>query len=274
MHDNQWGYGNFSSHARSYEHNSYACYKSNRIKARDCYNDISYKAVRRHDVRNRGNYVNIDERIHKRRDDYEGYYDSYNHGGYNYRRSSQTLETTSRPLSCNKLKLPLLCGTYGTYDYEAWKKKMESLFYSYCVKQNDKFQLVLKSLSYELNVRWNSKFENGKIIGIQPIKSWSLMKQSLRNKFGVQNHERQRQGQAKEKFIESSMGEKKNNRKKNKMRLKRSEETKEVLSLKTFEGDKREEMKESCCDISSSLNSLSSEEGIHVVAILWKENGW
>ncbi|KAI5664564.1 hypothetical protein M9H77_23887 [Catharanthus roseus] len=42
----------------------------------------------------------------------------------------------------------------------------------------------------------------------QPIKTWSLMKQSLRNKFGVENNERQRQCQAKGKIIESSMGEK------------------------------------------------------------------
>ncbi|KAI5681071.1 hypothetical protein M9H77_02298 [Catharanthus roseus] len=40
-----------------------------------------------------------------------------------------------------------------------------------------------------------------------PIKTWSLMTQSLRNKFGVENHERQRQGQAKEKFMKSSMDE-------------------------------------------------------------------
>ncbi|KAI5661963.1 hypothetical protein M9H77_21286 [Catharanthus roseus] len=41
----------------------------------------------------------------------------------------------------------------------------------------------------------------------QPIKTWSLMKQSLRNEFVVENHERQRKGQAKEKFMESSMHE-------------------------------------------------------------------
>ncbi|KAI5653014.1 hypothetical protein M9H77_30201 [Catharanthus roseus] len=40
----------------------------------------------------KGNYVNMDERFHKRRDDYEGYYDSYNYGGYNYRRISQIWE--------------------------------------------------------------------------------------------------------------------------------------------------------------------------------------
>ncbi|KAI5682758.1 hypothetical protein M9H77_03986 [Catharanthus roseus] len=85
MHDNQWGYGNFSAHARSYEHNSYNCYESNRLGARDCYNDKSCKGVSRNIVRNGGNYVNIDERFHKRRDDYEGYYDSYNYGGYTYR---------------------------------------------------------------------------------------------------------------------------------------------------------------------------------------------
>ncbi|KAI5682509.1 hypothetical protein M9H77_03737 [Catharanthus roseus] len=39
-----------------------------------------------------------------------------------------------------------------------------------------------------------------------------------------------------------------------------SEETKEEKSSILFEGDKGEEMKESCCDISSPLNSLSSEE--------------
>ncbi|KAI5681950.1 hypothetical protein M9H77_03178 [Catharanthus roseus] len=38
------------------------------------------------------------------------------------------------------------------------------------------------------------------------------------------------------------------------------EETKEEMSSILFEGDKREEMKESCCNISSPLNSLSSEE--------------
>ncbi|KAI5652953.1 hypothetical protein M9H77_30140 [Catharanthus roseus] len=44
-------------------------------------------------------------------------------------------------------------------------------------------------------------------MGAQPIKTWNLIKQSLRNRFGVGNHERQRQGQAKEKFMESSRGE-------------------------------------------------------------------
>ncbi|KAI5676035.1 hypothetical protein M9H77_06985 [Catharanthus roseus] len=44
-------------------------------------------------------------------------------------------------------------------------------------------------------------------MGVQPIKTWSLMKQSLRNRFGVKNHEGQRQGQSKVKFMESLMVE-------------------------------------------------------------------
>ncbi|KAI5676368.1 hypothetical protein M9H77_07318 [Catharanthus roseus] len=45
-------------------------------------------------------------------------------------------------------------------------------------------------------------------MGAQQIKTWSLMKQALRTKFEVENHGGQRQGQANEEFMESSMGEK------------------------------------------------------------------
>ncbi|KAI5668547.1 hypothetical protein M9H77_18400 [Catharanthus roseus] len=141
MHDNQWGYGE-----------------------------------PRNDVRNGGYYVNMDERFQKRRDDYEGYYDSYNYGGYNYRKSSQTLKTTSRPLTYNNLKLPLSCGTFCRYDYEACEQKMKSLCYSYSVGEEEKFQLVLKSFSYEVNVWWDCKCENRMRMGARPIKTWSLMK--------------------------------------------------------------------------------------------------
>ncbi|KAI5668647.1 hypothetical protein M9H77_18500 [Catharanthus roseus] len=78
--------------------------RRNLVRVRDCYHDISCKGVPRNDVRNGGNYVNIDERFHKRR---------------NYGRSSQSLGTVSGPISYNKFKLPLLCGTFGPYDYEA-----------------------------------------------------------------------------------------------------------------------------------------------------------
>ncbi|KAI5653075.1 hypothetical protein M9H77_30262 [Catharanthus roseus] len=149
----------------------------------------------------------MDERFHKRKGDYEGYYDSYNYGGYNYRRSSQTLGTTSRPLIYNNLKLPLLYGTFGPYDYKVWEQNVESLFYSYCVREEEKFQLVLKSLPYEVKVWWDSKCENGRRIGVQQIKIWSLMKQSLKNRFGVGNHVEQRQVQQKVKFMESLMVE-------------------------------------------------------------------
>ncbi|KAI5653127.1 hypothetical protein M9H77_30314 [Catharanthus roseus] len=121
MHANQLGYGNFSPHARSYEHNSYDCYEGNRFGTRN-------------DFRNGGNYVNMNDRFHKRKGDYKGYYDSY-----------------------NNFKLLLLCGTFGPYDYEAWEQKVESLFYSYCLREEDKFPLLLKSLSYKVNVWWDSK---------------------------------------------------------------------------------------------------------------------
>ncbi|KAI5649626.1 hypothetical protein M9H77_35631 [Catharanthus roseus] len=155
--DNQWGYGNFSSHARSYEHNSHNSYEGNRFETRNVYNDTSCKRVPRNGVRNGGNYVNMDEMFPKRKGDYEEYYDSYNYRGYSYRRSSRTLGIISRLLSYNNLKLPLLCGTFGPYGYEAWEQKEESLFYSYCVREEEKFPLVLKSLSYEVNVCWDSK---------------------------------------------------------------------------------------------------------------------
>ncbi|KAI5658026.1 hypothetical protein M9H77_26819 [Catharanthus roseus] len=43
-------------------------------------------------------------------------------------------------------------------------------------------------------------------------------------------------------------------------KIEKSEKTKEETSSILFKGDKREEMKDSWCDISSPLNSLSSEE--------------
>ncbi|KAI5668273.1 hypothetical protein M9H77_18126 [Catharanthus roseus] len=108
----------------------------------------------------------MEERFNKRKGDYEGFHDSYNYGGYNYKRSSQTLGTTSRPLSYNNLRLPILWGTFGPYDNEVWEQKVESLFHSYVMSMR-----------------------------AQPIKTWSLMKKSLRNRFGVRNHKGQTQGQ-------------------------------------------------------------------------------
>ncbi|KAI5672622.1 hypothetical protein M9H77_12986 [Catharanthus roseus] len=98
MHDNQWGYGNFSPYTRSYEHNSYDCYGNNRLGARNGYNDRSCKRVLMKEVRNERNYVNMDGRFNKERGDYEGYYDSYNHEGYSCGRSFKTLGTTSNLL--------------------------------------------------------------------------------------------------------------------------------------------------------------------------------
>ncbi|KAI5662516.1 hypothetical protein M9H77_21839 [Catharanthus roseus] len=146
-------------------------------------------------------------------------------------------------------------------------------------------------------------------MGLKPIKTRSLIKQALRIRRGLENHEGKRQGQAKDKFIELSMVEKslkthatevkirveqgsfnkeqssvvstkeskgKTNEneclienhesfieeqvEEKKNEIEKSEETKEEMSSILFEGDKREETKESCCDISLLLNSLSSEE--------------
>ncbi|KAI5668808.1 hypothetical protein M9H77_18661 [Catharanthus roseus] len=66
----QWGYGNFFPYARSYKHNSYDCCEGNRLGARNGYNDRPYKRVPRNEIRNEGNYVHMDGRFHKRRDDY------------------------------------------------------------------------------------------------------------------------------------------------------------------------------------------------------------
>ncbi|KAI5682066.1 hypothetical protein M9H77_03294 [Catharanthus roseus] len=62
-------------------------------------------------------------------------------------------------------------------------------------REEEKFQLVLKSLPYEVKVWWNSKCENGRRIGDQPIKTW------------IRNHEEQKQVQPKLKFMESLMVE-------------------------------------------------------------------
>ncbi|KAI5653024.1 hypothetical protein M9H77_30211 [Catharanthus roseus] len=40
--------------------------------------------------------LEMEESFHKRRDDYEGFYDSYNCGGYNYRRSSKAMGSTEK----------------------------------------------------------------------------------------------------------------------------------------------------------------------------------
>ncbi|KAI5663225.1 hypothetical protein M9H77_22548 [Catharanthus roseus] len=155
-------YGNFSPHAKTYEHNSYDCHEGDILGTRNDHNDRTYNRVPRNKVRNKGNYVNIDRRVHKKRGDYEGYYDSYSYGGYNCSRSSQTLGTTSRPLSYNNLKLPLLWDTFGSYDCVVCGENVEPLFYSYGVREEEKFCLVLKSLSYEVNVWWDRKCKNRK----------------------------------------------------------------------------------------------------------------
>ncbi|KAI5650178.1 hypothetical protein M9H77_36183 [Catharanthus roseus] len=115
------GVANFSLHARSYEHNSY---------------DFP-----RNEIRNEGNYVKMDDRFYKRREDVERYHNSYDH----YEHS------------------------YGT-----WEQKVESLFYSYGGRRE--VLIGAKSLSYEVNVWWDCECENRRRTGAKPIEKWSLMK--------------------------------------------------------------------------------------------------
>ncbi|KAI5681258.1 hypothetical protein M9H77_02485 [Catharanthus roseus] len=125
---------------------------------------------------------------------------------YSCGRGSQTLGTTSRPLSYNNLKLPLLWCTFGLKIIWHGSKKWNHFLFL-CVREEEKFQLVLKSLSYEVNVWWDCKCENRKKVGEKPIRTWSLMKQALRIKYGVGNHEELGQCQPMVKFVESSMVE-------------------------------------------------------------------
>ncbi|KAI5659368.1 hypothetical protein M9H77_28161 [Catharanthus roseus] len=142
------GYSNFSSHTRSYERNSYDCYEGNRFGTRNDFNDISCKRVQRNDVRNRGNYVNMDERFHKRKGDYEGYDVSY-----------------------NNLKLHLLCGTFGPYNYEACDlefKFMESLMIEEIPKNKELSQAKIEE-SFKIHVEDASKEEPSCIMNEKSI---------------------------------------------------------------------------------------------------------
>lgn len=59
------------------------------------------------------------------------------------------------------------------------------VIFLYYVREEEKFHLVRKSLSYEVNVWWDCKYENRGRMGAKQIKTWNLMKQALRNRFGV-----------------------------------------------------------------------------------------
>ncbi|KAI5666840.1 hypothetical protein M9H77_16693 [Catharanthus roseus] len=125
----QWGYGNFSPHTLNFEHNSYDCYEENRLGARKGYIDKSW------------NYVKIDERFHKRRED-KRYHDIRA-----CVMNIMIIIACRETLSYNNFKLALLWGTFSLYDYKASEQEVESLSYSYSVREEEKFQLVLKSLS-------------------------------------------------------------------------------------------------------------------------------
>ncbi|KAI5682431.1 hypothetical protein M9H77_03659 [Catharanthus roseus] len=125
MHNNQEGYGNFSPHARSYEHNSYDCYEENRLGTRNGYNDTSCKRVPRNKVKNGGNYMIMDEWLHKKRGNVERYYDIYEHYEYSYSNKREEIREDccdiSSPLNSlsseeNSTSIP------GLLNYNLWTK--------------------------------------------------------------------------------------------------------------------------------------------------------
>ncbi|KAI5664138.1 hypothetical protein M9H77_23461 [Catharanthus roseus] len=99
----------------------------------------------------------------------------------------QALEGLEEQLSCLAKGVKDLRREEEAILEQTWEQNVESLFYSYGVKEEEKFYSVLKSFSYEVNVWWYCKGENRRRMGAQPIKTWSLMKQSLRSRFGVGN---------------------------------------------------------------------------------------
>ncbi|KAI5667566.1 hypothetical protein M9H77_17419 [Catharanthus roseus] len=121
------------------------------------------------------------------------------------------------------------------------------------IREEEKFQLVLKSLSCEVNVWWDYKCENRRRMGAKPIKTWSLMKQALRTKFGVENHEGQRQGQAKEKFMESSTSEKST-------KVNEFSQTQDVLHRKVIHPEKKNTCTLVKEENSYTMNPLSPQQ--------------
>ncbi|KAI5681908.1 hypothetical protein M9H77_03136 [Catharanthus roseus] len=88
----------------------------------------------------------------------------------------------------------------------ACEQEMKSLFYSYSVRDEEKFQIVITSFSNVVDDWWNCNCEYRRI-RFKPIKTRGLVKQTLRIKYGVKNHEGQGRGQAKVKFMEPSIVE-------------------------------------------------------------------
>ncbi|KAI5652887.1 hypothetical protein M9H77_30074 [Catharanthus roseus] len=91
-------------------------------------------------------------------------------------------------------------------------------------------------------------------MGAQQIKTWILMKQSLRNRFGVGNHKEQREVQPKVKFIESLMVEEfpKN---------KELSQAKSEKSLKMYVEDKKSE-EESCSIVKEKSIEIKENERV------------
>ncbi|KAI5653452.1 hypothetical protein M9H77_30639 [Catharanthus roseus] len=135
MRNNQWRYGRFSSHARSYDIILMIAMRAIDLEL-EMFIMIHLVKVFQEMM------LEMEEII---------------------RRSPQTLGTISRPVSYNNLKLPLLCGSFGPYEYEALEQKVKSLFDSHCVREKEKFNwyenlLLMRSMSCGIV---NVKIEEG-----------------------------------------------------------------------------------------------------------------
>lgn len=74
----------------------------------------------------------------------------YNCGGYygrnTYGASKQYKQRMNvRPPSYNKLKLPLVLRAFDPEDYIEWEERVEALFYSYDIFEEDKVQFIIES---------------------------------------------------------------------------------------------------------------------------------
>lgn len=68
-------------------------------------------------------------------------------------------------------------------------KRVEALFYSYNIFEKDKVQLVIESFTSSVLDWWKYIREYWLRNGCTPITSWGLMKDVLRDKFGILDHE-------------------------------------------------------------------------------------
>lgn len=70
-------------------------------------------------------------------------------------------------------------GNLGPYEYVVWEREVESLFYIYDVREEEKVQLATTSLA-SLVKEWREYCEHRRKKGLKPIKTCGLMNKALR----------------------------------------------------------------------------------------------